>query len=113
VGYTGVATFNGVPGVPRLTPLVYDELRRMARRYMDQLWIADITYIPLEIEFVFLAVMLDAYSRLVIGWALERTLEDKLTIAELRMALSRRAPARGLMPARMLKWVTRDENIRD
>jgi putative transposase len=65
---------------------------------IDQLWIADITYIRLEIEFVFLAVVLDAYSRRVIGWALERTLEDELTIAALRMALSRRALARGLMP---------------
>jgi transposase InsO family protein len=65
---------------------------------IDQLWIADITYIRLEIEFVFLAVVLDAYSRRVIGWALERTLEDELTIAALRMALRRRAPARGLMP---------------
>ena len=43
---------------------------------IDQLWIADITYIRLEIEFVFLAVVLDAYSRRVIGWALERTLEE-------------------------------------
>jgi putative transposase len=65
---------------------------------IDQLWIADITYIRLEIEFVFLAVVLDAYSRRVIGWALERSLEDELTIAALRMALRRRAPATGLMP---------------
>jgi putative transposase len=65
---------------------------------IDQLWVADITYIRLEIEFVFLAVVLDAYSRRVIGWALERTLEVKLTIAALRMALSRRASASGLMP---------------
>jgi transposase InsO family protein len=65
---------------------------------IDQLWIADITYIRLEIEFVFLAVVLDAYSRRVIGWALERTLEDELTMAALRMALSRRAPVTGLMP---------------
>ena len=46
---------------------------------IDQLWVADITYIRLETEFVYLAVVLDAYSRRVIGWALERTLEDKLT----------------------------------
>jgi len=65
---------------------------------IDQLWVADITYIRLEIEFVFLAVVLDAYSRRVIGWALERTLEDDLTIAALRMALRRRAPVTGLMP---------------
>jgi putative transposase len=58
----------------------------------DQLWRADITYIRLRDEFVFLAVMLDAYSRRVIGWALDRTMEDALTLAALRMAL---APRRG------------------
>jgi putative transposase len=48
---------------------------------MNQLWVADITYIRLETEFVYLAVVLDAYSRRVIGWALDRTLEDDLCIA--------------------------------
>jgi putative transposase len=56
----------------------------------DQLWRADITYIRLRDEFVFLAVILDAYSRRVIGWALERTMEDSLTLTALRMALSHR-----------------------
>ena len=56
----------------------------------DQLWRADITYIRLRDEFVFLAVILDAYSRRVIGWALERTMEDHLTLTALRMALARR-----------------------
>jgi len=63
----------------------------------DQLWIADITYIRLETEFVYLAVVLDAYSRRVIGWALERTLEDDLSMAALRMALRLRSPAPGLV----------------
>ena len=58
----------------------------------DQLWRADITYIRLRDEFVFLAVVLDAYSRRVIGWELDRTMEDSLTLAALRMALSRRTP---------------------
>jgi putative transposase len=57
---------------------------------IDQLWRADITYIRLREEFVFLAVVLDAYSRRVIGWALDRTLEDELTLSALEMALSRR-----------------------
>jgi transposase InsO family protein len=57
---------------------------------VDQLWRADITYIRLREEFVFLAVLLDAYPRRVIGWALDRTLEDELTLNALRMALSRR-----------------------
>jgi len=63
----------------------------------DQLWRADITYIRLRDEFVFLAVILDAYSRRVIGWALERTLEDELTLTALGMALSRRAVQAGLV----------------
>jgi putative transposase len=60
---------------------------------IDQLWAADITYIRLETEFVYLAVVLDAYSRRVIGWALDRTLEDDLAIAALKMAFRRRTPA--------------------
>jgi putative transposase len=62
---------------------------------IDQLWVADITYIRLETEFVYLAVVLDAYSRRVIGWALDRNLEDDLAIAALEMALRRRRPAPG------------------
>ena len=64
---------------------------------LDQLWVADITYIRLRWEFVYLAVILDAYSRRVVGWALEDTLEGKLTIAALRMALQRRRPGAGLL----------------
>jgi putative transposase len=64
---------------------------------IDQLWVADITYIRLQTEFVFLAVILDAFSRRVIGWALDRTLEDSLTLSALRMALSQRAVRPGLV----------------
>lgn len=70
---------------------VYPNLaRRMTLYGIDQLWRADITYIRLEAEFVYLAVILDAFSRRVIGWALDRTLEDSLTQEALRMALSNR-----------------------
>ena len=64
---------------------------------LDQLWVADITYIRLELEFVYLAVILDAFSRREIGWALDRTLEAALTLEALRMALARRRPAPGLV----------------
>jgi len=64
---------------------------------IDQLWVADITYIRLETEFVYLAVVLDAYSRRVIGWALDRTLETELTLTALQMALELRNPAPGLV----------------
>lgn len=64
---------------------------------IDQLWVADITYIRLEPEFVYLAVVVDAYSRRVVGWALNRTLEGDLAIAALRMALRRRSPTARLL----------------
>jgi len=71
--------------------------RKMVLTGMDQLWRADITYIRLREEFVYLAVILDAYSRRVIGWALDRTMEDELTVSALRMALSRRVVEPGLV----------------
>jgi len=64
---------------------------------MNQLWVADITYIRLEIEFVFLAVVLDAYSRRVIGWELDCTLEHNLALTALHMALRSRRPAPGVV----------------
>jgi transposase InsO family protein len=77
---------------------IYPNLaRNMILTGTDQLWVADITYIRLRDEFVFLAVILDAYSRRVIGWALDRTLEDELTLGALRMALSRRIVQPGLV----------------
>lgn len=57
----------------------------------------DITYIRLLVEFVYLAVILDAFFRREIGWALERNLEDTLTLGALRMAIQRRRPAPGLV----------------
>jgi transposase InsO family protein len=77
---------------------VYPNLaRNMILTATDQLWRADITYIRLRDEFVFLAVILDAYSRRVIGWSLDRTLEDELTLGALRMALARRSIEPGLV----------------
>ena len=77
---------------------VYPNLaRQMALTDVDQLWRADITYIRLREEFVFLAVIVDAYSRRVIGWALNRTLETDLPLTALRMALSRRTIGPGLV----------------
>jgi putative transposase len=64
---------------------------------INQLWVADITYIRLRTEFVYLAVVLDAFSRRVIGWALGRTLEAELAVAALRMALLERQPGPGLI----------------
>lgn len=77
---------------------IYPNLERdLALRGIDQLWVADITYIRLEVEFVYLAVVLDAFSRRVIGWALDRTLEDTLTLSALSRALQQRQPKPGLV----------------
>jgi len=77
---------------------VYSNLARtMVLTTINQLWIADITYIRLQLEFVFLAVILDAFSRRNIGWALDRTLSAELTLTALRMAVSRRAIPPGLV----------------
>ena len=64
---------------------------------INQLWVADITYIRLRTEFVYLAVVLDAFSRRVIGWALGRTLEAQLAVSALQMALRERKPQPGLV----------------
>jgi len=77
---------------------VYPNLaREVALTGTDQLWTADITYIRLVYEFIFLAVILDAFSRRCIGWALDRRMEPRLTIAALRMALSSRDVRPGLV----------------
>jgi putative transposase len=71
--------------------------RRLKLSGMDQLWIADITYIRLKAEFVYLAVILDAFSRKVVGWALDRTLASRLTVAALERAIAQRRPRPGLV----------------
>jgi transposase InsO family protein len=77
-------------------PIYPNLAEKMALTGLDQLWVADITYIRLESEFVYLAVVLDAFSRRVIGWALDRTLEAGLAVAALKMALRQRGPVKGL-----------------
>ncbi len=71
--------------------------RRMKLTGMNQLWVGDITYIRLKNEFVYLAVILDGYSRKVVGWALERTLATRLPLAALEHAIEDRQPAAGLV----------------
>jgi transposase InsO family protein len=62
---------------------------------LDQLWVADITYLRLREEFAFLAVVLDAFSRRVVGWAVDVHLRAALAIAALQMALTARRPLPG------------------
>ena len=71
--------------------------RGLETRNVNELWVADITYIRLNEEFVFAAVVLDACSRRVIGWALARHLCASLATQALAMALRERRPSPGLI----------------
>ena len=62
---------------------------------LDQLWVADITYVRLLEEFAYLAVLLDAFSRRVIGWAVDKHLRASLATEALGMAITARRPAPG------------------
>lgn len=70
---------------------------RMELSGIDQLWVADLTYVRLREQFLFLAVILDAFSRRVVGWALDHSLHARLALAALRQALGLRRPAAGLV----------------
>jgi transposase InsO family protein len=71
-------------------PIYPNLARHVTLTGLNQLWVADITFIRLRSEFIYLAVVLDAYSRRVIGWELGRTLQAELAIRALQMALSER-----------------------
>jgi putative transposase len=71
--------------------------RELTVTAVDQLWVADITYIRLPGEFVYLAVVLDAFSRRVIGWALDRHLTTALTLKALQQTLAIRTVTAGLV----------------
>lgn len=62
---------------------------------INQAWVADITYIRILFGFVYLAVILDAFSRKVIGYALSKTLEGRLTLSALKAAIEERKPPPG------------------
>lgn len=78
-------------------PLYPNVARHLQLNGIDQLWLADITYIRLQQAFVFLAVILDAFSRRVLGWALEDSLHAEMALKALRMALAKRQPKPGLV----------------
>jgi transposase InsO family protein len=71
--------------------------RRLTLTGVDQLWVADITYIRLHTEFVYVAVVLDVFSRKVVGWELGRNLKPQLAIAALQQAITQRQPPPGLV----------------
>jgi putative transposase len=63
----------------------------------DRLWVADITYVAIAVGFVYVAVILDAWSRRVVGYAINRSIDARLTMAALKAAIERRKPPAGCM----------------
>jgi transposase InsO family protein len=91
------------PFVPMTTtsdhpwPVVPNRVRGLQPTAVDQIWVADITYVRLRQGFVYLAVVLDAFSRKVVGWAMAQTLEAVLAVEALQRALADRRPPPGLI----------------
>jgi len=81
-------TTNSNHAFPRFPNLVQD----LAVDHPDQVWVGDITYIHLADEFIYLAVLMDVFTRSIRGWQLGRTLEHTLTLTALQRALTRHCP---------------------
>jgi putative transposase len=94
---------HGLPTYPNL-------LSGLAITRLDQVWVADITYIRLPTTFVYLACILDACSRRCIGWQLARTIDTQLTLAALERAIAARRPSAGLIhhSDRGVQYASRD-----
>jgi putative transposase len=71
--------------------------RHFAADRPNQVWLAVITYIPTQVSWVYLAVLLDLFSRRIVGWAMDRYMIGDLTIRVLKMVLSHRLPTPGIM----------------
>ena len=103
MGEDNLLCLRSKPFVPYTTnsrhefPIVPNLTRGLVATGLDQIWAADITYVRLAGQFVYLAVVLDAFSRKVVGWALADHLEASLGIEALDMALAARNPAPGLI----------------
>lgn len=78
-------------------PVYLNLAARISVTGVNQLWVADITYIRLRCEFVYLAVVIDRYSRRAVGWALDRSLSAQVAIRALQQAIGRRQPPPGVV----------------
>ena len=76
-------------------PIFANRAKEMIVDGPDQLWVADITYVATLTSFVYVAVILDAWSRRVVGYAISRSIDARLTVAALRVAIERRKPPPG------------------
>jgi putative transposase len=77
------------------SPIFPDRAKGMVVDAPNQLWVADLTYIAIATGFVYLAAILDAWSRRVVGYAISRSLDARLTLAALKSALRTRKPSPG------------------
>ncbi|GJG88101.1 transposase [Gemmatimonadetes bacterium T265] len=96
-GLAGVSRRKGPPGPKRTTPEAPQAPDLVRRDFTadapDKLWVADITYVPSYAGFLYLAVVLDAFSRRVVGWAMSSTLHTAVVLDALQMAATQRRPA--------------------
>jgi putative transposase len=76
-------------------PIFPNRAREVALTGPNQLWIADITYVPVTGRFAYVAIVLDAWSRAVVGYAISRSIDARLTVAALEAAIERRRPQAG------------------
>lgn len=81
-------TTNSNHSFPRFPNLV----KNLILNHINQVWFADITYISLLMEFVYLAIVLDGYSRKIVGYAISKALDTELVLSALQMAIERRRP---------------------
>jgi putative transposase len=97
----GHSTFYDTPdaGARDLTivacPIFPNLAKNMQLDGPNQLWVADITYVTIATGFVYLAAILDAWSRRVVGYAISRSIDARLAVAALKAAISARNPPRG------------------
>ena len=87
----GVTTTRRNPAAPSAEDLVD---RNFAAEGPDQLWVGDITYIPTKSGFLYLAVILDVWSRKIVGWSMQTTLHSRIVLDALDMAISQRRPSK-------------------
>ena len=77
------------------SPIVPNLAREIVPSGPNQLWVGDITYVALPTCFIYVAIILDAWSRLIVGYAIGRSIDARLTLAALRTAIERRKPPAG------------------
>ena len=77
------------------SPIFPDRARDLVVDGPNQLWVADITYLAITVGFVYLAAILDAWSRRVVGYAISRSIDARLALAALKAAIRTRNPPEG------------------